>query len=436
MRVLDYLRLGFAGVKAHKKRAFAIVAIVGLLFGVVMAGAFVLQGLKNAAFAEMLEPTGGRVLVMSSVDTRICKEDCDITTEVAEMKKNVEKYGGKVVAAEMNQTADGVFYKLDGVFDGTGDDVDGVAQVVVPLEMAAKVAGVEMPGYDATLTVKLQAIERVREETLRKVVESKTGEKYYIAGILPGGVYAYDLSFRSVGQNSNPLDLIFGQVWTGVSQSFVAGGDVKNAAMATEEAGLVFAQFADIEAAYDYYRDRANYCSEMDQAFGSCSKDYKYQVMSAISDPFTTYDNLQNVWLVFKIAAAVLVVIAVIIALSTYARLIGKDGKIISLYHAMGATGWQIRVIYAVYLLVLSVMAIVFAVVIGLVLAAVLSLANMTALGQVFALSFGAAGRSIWLIGWNEIVWWLVGVMMITAVVAVMISNGSFRVRELAKTLK
>lgn len=436
MRVLDYLRLGFAGVKAHKKRAFAIVVIVGLLFGVVMAGAFVLQGLENVAFAEMLEPTDGRVLVMSSVDTRICKEDCDITAEVAEMKKNVEKYGGKVVAAEMNQTADGMFYELDGVFDGAGDDVDGVVQVVVPLEMAAKLAGVEMPGYDTTLTVKLRAIERVREETLRKVIESKTGEKYYIAGILPGGVYAYDLSFRSVGQNNNPLDLIFGQVWTGVSQSFVAGGDVKNAAMATEEAGLVFAQFTDIEAANDYYRDRANYCSEMDQAFGSCDKDYKYQVMSAISDPLTTYENLQNVWLVFKIAAAVLVVIAVIIALSTYARLIGKDGKIISLYHAMGATGWQIRVIYAVYLLVLSMMAIVFAVVIGLVLAAVLSLANMTALGQVFALSFGAAGRSIWLIGWNEIVWWLVGVMMITAVVAVMISNGSFRVRELAKTLK
>lgn len=436
MRVLDYLRLGFAGIKAHKKRAFAIVVIVGLLFGVVMAGAFVLQGLENVAFAEMLEPTGGRVLVMSSVDTRICKEDCDITAEVVEMKKNVEKYGGKVVAAEVSQTTDGMFYGLDGVFDGAGDDVDGVAQVVVPLEVAAKLAGVEMPGYDTTLTVKLRAIERVREETLRKVIESKTGEKYYIAGILPGGVYAYDLSFRSVGQNSNPLDLIFGQVWTGASQSFVAGGDVKNATMATEEAGLVFAQFADIEAANDYYRDGANYCSEMDQAFGSCGKDYKYQVMSAISDPLTTYENLQNVWLVFRIVAAVLAGIAVIIALSTYARLIGKDEKIISLYHAMGATGWQIRVIYAVYLLVLSVMAIAFAMAIGLALAAVLSLANMTALGQVFALSFGIAERGVWLIGWSEMVLWLAGVMMIAAIVAVVISNGNFRVRELARMLK
>lgn len=436
MRILDYLRLGFAGVKTHKKRALAVMVIVGLLFGVVMAGAFVLQGLENAAFAEMLEPMGGRVLIMSSVDTRICKEDCDITTEVAEIKKTVEKYGGKVVAAEVNQTADGMFYELDGAFDGARDDADGVTQVVVPLEVAAKLAGMEMPGYDATLTVKLRAIERVRKETLRKAVESKTGEKYYIAGILPGGVYAYDLSFRSVGQNNNPLDLIFGQVWTGVSQSFVTGGDIKDIAMGPEEAGLVFAQFADMGAAYDYYRDGANYCSEVDQAFGSCSKDYKYQVMSAISDPLTTYENLQNVWLVSKVAAAVLVAIAVIVALSTYARLIGKDLKIISLYHAMGATGWQIRVIYVVYLLVLSVMAIVFAVVIGLALAVALSLVNMTALGQVFALSFGAAERSVWLIGWNEMVWWLVGAIMITAIVAVVVGNGSFRTRELAKTLK
>ena len=49
-----------------------------------------------------------------------------------------------------------------------------------------------------------------------------------------------------------------------------------------------------------------------------------------------TYENLQNAWLVFKIAVAVLTVIALIIAISTYGRLIGKDMKIISLYHAMG----------------------------------------------------------------------------------------------------
>ena len=108
MRITDYLRLGFAGVKAHKKRAFTVVIIVGLLFSVVTAGVSVLQGLESATLAEMLAPTDGKVLVISSVDMKICGEDCDIAAEVAEVKKNVERYGGKIIEAEvgsMSRTA-------------------------------------------------------------------------------------------------------------------------------------------------------------------------------------------------------------------------------------------------------------------------------------------------------------------------------------------
>ena len=129
-------------------------------------------------------------------------------------------------------------------------------------------------------------------------------------------------------------------------------------------------------------------------------------------------------------------VIAVIIALSTYARLIGKDMKIISLYHAMGATGKQIRIVYIVYLMMLSVMAVGFALVVGLGLAAVLSMVNMTALEQMFMLGFGVVKDGVWLIGWNSLLWYLIGAMMLTAVVAVCLGNGNFKVKELAKRMK
>ena len=60
MKVVDCLRLGFAGVKAHKKRAFTVVIIVGLLFGVVMAGIFIVQGLEDVILGTMLAPTSGK----------------------------------------------------------------------------------------------------------------------------------------------------------------------------------------------------------------------------------------------------------------------------------------------------------------------------------------------------------------------------------------
>lgn len=455
MRIIDYLRLGFAGVKAHKKRAFTVVIIVGLLFSVVTAGVFILQGLEDAALVEMLAPTDGKVLVISSVDAKICGEDCDIAAEVAEIKKNVERYDGEIIPAEISQTADGMFYKLkENVFVGAQSGGDGdVTEVVVPLEVAAQLADIEMPERNTEVMEQLDAIKEVREKTLHQTVESKTGKKYYIAEILPGGVYISSLSLASIEQGGNPLDLILGQINTGTSQNFVIkaaeveptvdndsveppSGFIVMEDVDAEEMGIVFAQFENIEAAYTYYQDKVNYCSETNRIFNMCGKDYKYQVISAVSNPLTTYENLQNVWLVFKIVAAVLVVIAVIIALSTYARLIGKGMKIISLYHALGATKGQIRLVYLTYLLMLSVMAVGFAVIVGLALAAVLSMVNMEALGQVWSLAFGVEAEAIWLVGWNNLIWWLAGAMLLTAVVAVVLGNGNFTSKELAKKMK
>ena len=441
MRVLDYLRLGAAGMKAHKKRALVVVMIVGLLFGVVAAGAFFLQGLEQVALAEMLAPTEGKVLVMSSVDTRACGEDCEVAAEVEKMKEKIGEYGGGVVPAAVRQTAEGMFYVVDeGVFgevfsgvkaEASGDDE--AMTVVVPLEVAAELAGIEMPESGASVAERMVAIYKVREAALGRTVESETGARYEVAGILPGGVYATDLSLVYAGQSGNPLNMLFGQVKTGVSQSFGVGQaeDVDAEAM-----GMVLAVFEDIEAAEGYYRDEVNYCAEVDRMMGRCSEEYRYQVAASVADPLGTYDNLQQVWSVFKIAAAVLAAIAVLIALSTYVRLLGGDVKIIALYHAMGATGWQIRLVYLTYLVMLSMLAVGFAVILGLGLAAVLSLVNMAALKEVFAMGFGVVTEEIWLVGWSEVIWWLVGALLAAAVLAVVLGNGNFAGKELGKRMK
>ena len=441
MRTLDYLRLGAAGMKSHKKRALVVVMIVGLLFGVVAAGAFFLQGLEQVALAEMLAPTEGKVPVMSSVDTRACGEDCEVAAEVGKIKEKIGEYGGEVVPAAVRQTAEGMFYAVDEgvfgeVFSGVKAEASGEDEamtVVVSLKVAAELAGIEMPESGASVAERMVAIYKVREETLGRTVESETGARYEVAGILPGGVYATDLSLVYVGQSGNPLNMLFGQVKTGMSQSFGVGQaeDVD-----AEAIGMVLAVFEDIEAAEGYYRDGVNYCAEVDRMMGRCSEEYRYQVAAAVADPLGTYDNLQQVWSVFKIAAAVLVAIAALIALSTYVRLLGGDVKIIALYHAMGATGWQIRLVYLTYLVMLSALAVGFAVILGLGLAAGLSLVNMAALKDVFAMGFGVVTEEIWLVGWSGVIWWLAGALLVAAVLAVLLGNGNFASKEMAKRMK
>lgn len=454
MRLADYLRLGFAGVKAHKKRAFIVVIIVGLLFSVITAGTFILQGLENIALGAMLAPTDGKMLVMSSVDAQICGKNCDIIAEVDKIKKNIENYHGKIIPAKISQTVNGMFYKIEkDIFSDEADDATNTTQVVVPLKTAATLAGVEMPERSTRVTEQLDVIKEIREKTLGKIVKNKTGEKYYVAEILPSEVYANNLSFMNIGQDGSPLNLILGKIRTGTSQNFITksaktepktnesdaerpSGFIAMDDIDAEEAGIVFAEFPDIETAHKYYQDKANYCSETDRVFRSCGKDYKYLVVSAISDPIMTYENLQNVWLVFKIIAVILAIIAVVIAISTYGRLIGKDMKIIALYHAMGATGWQIRIVYVVYLLLLSLMTVGFAAILGLGLAGLLSMVNMTAMRQVFTLGFGMEAGEIWLVGWNNLLWNLIGVILAAAIFAAILCNGNFKAHKLAQKLK
>lgn len=429
MRVLDCLRLGVAGVKAHKKRALTVVVIVGLLFSVLMAGAFFLQGLENAALGKMLAPTGGRVLVMSNVDTKFCGEECDMAKEVAEIRRNIERYGGEAISATMISGKDGMFYRLEkNVFEFEGE---GLA---IPLSTVAKMKGVQLPGWDAGVERRVEAVQTIFEEAMA----GDNGSR--VVGILPGGVYTSDLSLSSVEQSGNPLNMIFGQIVTGTSQNFMIGaaetsmGDA--VAMDTAEMGLVFAEFPDLKAAYNYYRDEANYCLDLDRAFGHCKNGYKYLTMSAISDPLTTYDNFQLVWLVFGITAAVLAVIALIIAVSTYARLIGKDMKIIALYHAMGSTRGQVRLVYLSYLLILSVMTVAFSLVVGLGMALLLGAVNGEAISQVFWMGFGVEPGKIWLVGWNWMIWVMVAVLLLSAVLAILLSNGQFASKKLARKMK
>lgn len=465
MRILDYLRLGFAGIVAHKKRAFLVIIIVGLLFSVIADGSFILQGLENTTMAKMLAPTNGEVVLMSAVDMEVCGEDCDTEAEVSKIKRNIKKYGGEIIETEIVQMAEGTFYKLDEDLFGEPNQkiADDVSQVVLPLNMAAKIAGVKIPERDESVEEKLKTIEIVRQKVLQKVIESqfqtsaealgKPGEadkpkrKYYTLEILPSGTFANNLSFSNIHQSGNPLDLIFSQIRTGASQNFmIKTAEIKDENepvetapeenLNTENNGIVFAKFPDIKTAFKYYKDKVNYCSENDQIFTRCSQDYKYKITAAISNPITTYENFQNIWLIFKITAIILTVIASIIALSTYSRLIGKDTKIISLYYALGATKRQTKLIYLTYLTILSLAAIGFSIFIGFLLAVIYSATSKAALTDLFTLGFGIASEEIWLIGWSNLIWIPVGGVMLAAILAMILGRGNFSTKNLTRKMK
>ncbi len=451
MRLWDGLRLGLAGLTAHKKQTSIVIIVSGLLFSIIAAAAFLIQGLENLTFSLMLAPTAGKVLIMASVDPRVCDDECNIPTEVAEIKANIQHYGGRAIPAQLQQTSAGIFYELsEDIFTTPVDPeiADDITQILVPVTTAAKLANLSLPGRDAELSEKITALTNAEARTSRQIIADETGQKYYIADILPGSAGATSLSLASVGQGANPLDLLLAQVNTGLSGSFIlktapqsaekvtnrepTSGIITKKDVNAEATGLVFAEFPNLETAYNYFRDKSNYCSEFNQFSGNCGRNYKYQTLSAISDPLTTYENFQEIWLIFRIVVAVLTVIASIVAISTFARIIGKDTRLISLYYAVGATRRQVTLVYLGYLLMLSLATAVFAIVMGTIFALALSWAHQTALTQVFTLGFGKLieGR-ILLLGWNSSLWIILGVICLASVLTIIACNGRFKRKTL-----
>lgn len=441
MRAEDYLRLGMAGVLAHKKRAVLVMVISGLLFSVVLAMFMLLGGFQNAVYTEEYKATGGKIIYKIAFDEEYCEAlGCETEGEKSEILALVQKYGGEVIeGVRAYNTSEGLMYAVRpelvaGVIDKKYDAPDGT----VPAVVSADIAGgwLQMTGgMVSSLKRKVKTVETVREKAIGQVVvpknryanpedepESEEGKtKFFVEGLLPGPIGNTSLALGGL-TGPNPLDVVFDSVHLGWGTSLILEGEDLTELLGepVDISDEVWVSFADYNKAYELATDKMMECEAVDRYFGGCAKDYKYRVESMIGDFREMEGNLRVMWAIFSVVGLIIGMIAVIIMLTTFARIVGQDEKVIALYQAAGATTGQVRKIYLVYLLILSMATAVFALVVGLVMTLVMNLVNMTAISEAFMLGFGMARRQIWVIGWN----WRMLVVMVTIVLMAPVSVG------------
>ena len=206
--------------------------------------------------------------------------------------------------------------------------------------------------------------------------------------------------------------------------------------LAVPKVERIWAVFSDLATASGYYYDAENYCEQANYAYGVCEAEYKYSVTPGFNDPFAVVAMFKTVWTVFDVVAIVLAGIGVIVMLTTYLRLVGQDTKVIALYRANGATKGQVVGIYVVYLVMLSLLAAVFAIVLATALTLIVNLVNGAALSQAFTLGLGMPEQAIILIGLNKWELILAAIMIAVAPVTVLMRLGQFSERNLARKLK
>ncbi len=409
MGARDYLRLGLAGIAGHKRQTVMILIVVGVLYSVMMAVVMLIQGVQNSAMQEMAGLTDGKILIGVEMNEMFCKNGCD----VEEAKAEIRQHGGRVLEARK----EGWAYVLEaGLVGAEVKDGGEVKVMYAPVDQLARMLLIEMPDWKSSVKTQVAAVEKMWERALGKTVKIE-GEKYYIAGILPGGIYETNLAFKQRKDKDNPLNIILEQVRTGRSSSIVAEDGVEG------DAETVVAEFESVRQAAEYM-ESAGYCMGVWEGIVTChnTTEPKYLISELIGDPVGTEMNFRGLWKVATVVGVVLMVIAGVIMLSTYGRLMRKDKKTIALYRAMGAGRGQIVLIYIVYLVGLSLLAAVLALMIGAMLALIVNMMNMELLEQAYVLGFGAEMKERWIISWSSRIWVMIGVMVMTGVLGVVMN--------------
>lgn len=450
MRMADLLRLGTANIAAQKRQNFKVVIIVGILFSVIIAAILLLQGGQNVRYDEINRATKGQVLVRTKIDSYVCEhEQCDRGAWLAEAKANIEKYGGEVLPMQAYSVAGTTFYALPAEIFAVEETLpQDTVPVVLPINMAAVLAGIELPttSYYATnaeaVAENVELVQKIYREVKGKIVMLPgSNVKYYILDLAPSNMSFNMNNSEVIGLNA----LLSIALRTGSSSllPLIARDVETNLSMLVpvETPGEIWAAFPSMQTAANYAHDPLNECSVFQQDTNTCPAAHRYRVMDTFGEGFGTgvideEHYYQMIWQILDVATVVLVVIAIIVMASTYTRVLAQNTKVVSLYHTMGATKSDIRKIYCVYLVCISLLASGFALAVGLLLVLAINLTSATALTQTLALNLGSLKHAVWVIGWNWRVLIIFLVPLLVAPLTILLNNGAFGAKKVARKLK
>lgn len=447
MKISQAFKLGHRSIMGHKRRNLTTIIIIGLIFGLLSGIIFVLQGTENALLRAADETYGESYYVgaMTNVfDESRCRRepipDQPNTANIIcppglidEAVSTIESYGGTILAKELSFSTvlspDSLPSFIPMNLDNLPDDAVAVATNPDRLSMMLK------KGYFHQMTLARQAA-FIRDELPSAlgttVYDEYTGPNHnlYIAGLLPAATIR-DTN-DTPGMSLNPFDMVLDflgmRSGSGVSTVYL---DVDSPA-SQEEIEYLRAQsssWADNMATFLIQFDdaataerfsRREVCGTMGV---SNSSDCHRPLMAG--DSFDNRLSLQEVsrftWGILRIVELAVIVIVAIIMFFTFLKVLGDQTSEVRLYRSLGASTFDICLIYGAYLVEVCLYTIIFMLILGLAVAGLTSLLNATAFSDVLTVAYSQtfAWPKI-LIGWNPELLRLVRALFLVAALSLL----------------
>lgn len=436
MRLIDYARLGVANVRVRKKRALLAAVAVGLIFGILTTGSLLIQGIENVVLDKMAEPTGGKVLLEVSTRQSCMQEaGCEFIDAERVIMMVASEFDGEVLDDDVTWVGYGSLPTiapevLEPAIEVGSELVPGdTIPVLTSIDKLAEWQRYIVPDRTTTAERRVGVLNELRAKSLGQEIVVG-GQKLMPVGILPGAFGVSTLSLAEIGQKTNPLNMVLEQIRVGESTAF-AVDDGNNGAGGGISQEAIFVLLPDIPTALAYKRALdAEACPLSDAQSRGCDPVVEFRTKQAVGDSLAASETFSTIWQIYGWLILGLVAVAGVVMLSTYTRLVNDDAEKVALYHALGASRWQVAGIYYVYLSTLSLLASLFALVVGAILTLLVNLLNWQALSQIFALAFGGEVQPVFFLGFNLQLLMFLGLMLLFALIATILNLRQYGKRK------
>ena len=333
MKLKDIARVTWKGLKNDRKRNIITIIVMSLIFVVILTANFWLQGFEDIYLDFANQLAGGKSYGTINIVTKEFKNYNPETSEI-----EYQDVGLQEVQAKKNK-AIALIESYGGVYIGEGD-YDESGKLVLPIEYKeteAEICPNKRQGHIGNFSY--ECLERSSSYLLNPILN-----------LIP----VPKLNIPKVSSDEN------------IQHSFIT---------------LVF-ELPSSEAARNLaMSDKINtLMTSMDEQ--------KVNFGIFLGAPPEFYLTMNYLHIAFRVASIILVVVALIVIVSTSIRLVDNDKKNIVLYHSLGASVRQIRIIYAFRFLLLTTLSAIFAMAASIIIMAIYSMVEQSNLATLFDLAF------------------------------------------------
>lgn len=449
LKFSDALRLSWSNITQHKKRSAAIILTISILFGVIMAFNFMLQGLRGTILDAALQANDGKVYLqtgyqnISEINEGDFRPVNDLETAQEMIREEVARYDGQILGTMtvyQHQIGSTRWVINQAVADAVGSlelNLDKLEPDQIPF-LAPEFENVHFQGYLANNGKK-------DEQLVQVGTYPSTGTG---SPTLPGFNPLNLLLSMVYGSSTTAPPLIIDDGTERVEKYIqeMAETKVKQDGYYYENVEQLFEAWPPetyFIAEFDNYDDAVNYYYDSNASKDIPAKiligEKKYSLLNM--DIFgrviylrLDFDNLQFMLTAIEV---LFIIIAVLIATFTFAHLIDNDAATVALYRSLGASTGNIYLIYFLYLVELCLLAVLSCIVIAFVFSGAMWLFNAGALAERLKEYYILKDLpKVNLFGFNRMFFWTIGSIMIVAPISLLFTMRHFSTKHIAKKLK